>query len=155
MNMKQGEYNAFAMTRSAIDRFGLFDENIYPVFYEDNDFQLRQTRMKPPLKVKVLKDVVMLHNKGTEGRYISGQYTHDALDKVYQRRHTGYINQRAAFSQAYLYKKWGCRNRRWLLCAYKTPFNMSKPVWYWKPIKRQITPEHRGIVRRLTSDGLL
>jgi hypothetical protein len=63
-----GQYNAFALTRSAANRFGLFDENIYPAFFEDNDFQLRQARMEPPMRVQALPDVVLMHGRPGESR---------------------------------------------------------------------------------------
>ncbi|KAF8056760.1 TGD2 [Scenedesmus sp. PABB004] len=49
MRDADGQFNAFAMTRGAIGRFGLFDENLYPAYFEDRDFTLRNERMEPRL----------------------------------------------------------------------------------------------------------
>lgn len=72
-----GRYNSFAMTRPAIDRFGLFDENTYPSFFEDNGFTIRQGRMKPPMQPTTLQGVVMHHGKPHESSYSSGMHTKD------------------------------------------------------------------------------
>jgi GT2 family glycosyltransferase len=36
-----GTFSAFGIDRAAIDRAGLFDENLYPAYMEDNDFDYR------------------------------------------------------------------------------------------------------------------
>jgi hypothetical protein len=124
-------YNAFGFTRAALDRFGLFDENIHPAFYEDNDFQLRQSRMDPPMRVKVLHDVVMMHGKLNESSYLSGVHTADDTNaKGRESQMHDYWQARYPISQAYLLRKWGCVGTRWSSCSYRTPFNKSSlPVW--------------------------
>lgn len=37
-------YSAFAMTAAALERFGLFDENMWPAFKEDDEFGTRMGR---------------------------------------------------------------------------------------------------------------
>lgn len=137
--MKDGEYNAFAMTRSAMDRFGLFDEKFYPAYYEDNDFQLRQSRMGPPLKVRVLSDVMMVHGKQSERIYVSGLQTAvDPLNTEHQTRQQQQVTKRYGVNGNYLYRKWGCPGfGPWQDCLYETPFNKSVPVWYWQTSKHQ------------------
>jgi GT2 family glycosyltransferase len=123
-------YNTFAFTRAALDRFGLFDENIYPAYYEDNDFQLRQNRTQPPMRVRVLPDVVMMHGQPTESNYSSGVHTADDPNDLHREgRMRSYWQHRVAINRAYLMRKWGCVNEKWSTCAYKTPFNKSLPVW--------------------------
>lgn len=137
--MSNGEYNAFAMTRSAIDRYGLFDENVYPAFFEDNDFQLRQGKMDPPLKAKMLGDVMMVHGKQSDGQYISGLHSAvDPLNTEHQTRHQQRVFKRLDVNGNYHYRKWGCQgDGPWWDCSYKTPFNKSVPVWYWQTSKQQ------------------
>ncbi|WIA34956.1 hypothetical protein OEZ86_013237 [Tetradesmus obliquus] len=129
-NIGGGLYNAFAMTRSAVNRFGLFDENIYPAFYEDNDFQLRQARMQPPMQPKVLGDVVMHHGKPHESAYLTGMATpddpnHTPLDDKMR----SHMSHRGTINKNYVHRKWGCGAGGWHTCAYRTPFNKQLPVW--------------------------
>lgn len=35
------EYSLFAVTRRALLEVGLFDENIFPAYYEDDDYRIR------------------------------------------------------------------------------------------------------------------
>ncbi|KAF6252391.1 hypothetical protein COO60DRAFT_1553242 [Scenedesmus sp. NREL 46B-D3] len=131
-----GQYNAFAFTRSALNRFGLFDENLYPSFYEDNDFQLRQQRLVPPLKLQGLPDVFMHHGKPQDTTYMSGvSHTPDHEPGEHHLRRT--VHQRFHINAQYLFRKWGCKGQRWFDCDYKTPFNKSLPVWYWYSSRHQ------------------
>ncbi|WIA34946.1 hypothetical protein OEZ86_013227 [Tetradesmus obliquus] len=137
-NIGGGAYNSFAMTRSAINRFGLFDENIYPSFYEDNDFQLRQARMQPPMQPKTLEGVVMHHGKPHESGYSSGVHTpDDPTHKDAEQNIRAAWQQRFVVNGNYIYRKWGCQPGSWASCAYKTPFNKTVPVWYWYTSKEQ------------------
>ncbi|WIA35977.1 hypothetical protein OEZ86_004357 [Tetradesmus obliquus] len=138
-----GMYNAFGLTRTALGRFGLFDENIYPAFYEDNDFQIRQARMQPPLRVTVLSDVIMQHGKQNEQSYTSGVHTADDPNRDQQERHMrSFWQQRADINKAYLLRKWGCQGRNFGGCRYQTPFNKSLPVWYWATSRHQRALDH-------------
>jgi hypothetical protein len=130
-NIGLGVYNAFGMTRTALNRFGLFDENIYPAFYEDNDFQLRQKRMDPPMRVQVLNDVVLMHGKPGESSYKTSVFSEaDPNDKPREEAMLTFVGQRADLSRAYVLRKWGCAGANWGSCAYKTPFNKPLPVWW-------------------------
>jgi hypothetical protein len=125
-----GAYNAFAMTRPAINRFGLFDENIYPAFFEDNDFQVRQERMQPPMLPVVLRDVIMHHGKPQESAYLTGMATRDDPNYEHaEREMRNHVQLRATVSGNYVRRKWGCETGNWSKCAYRTPFNKSLPVW--------------------------
>lgn len=133
-----GLYNAFGFTKSALGRFGLFDENIYPAYYEDNDFKLRQSRMQPPMHVQVLHDVIMLHGKKGEQRYTSGvNLPNDPNNEQQERRMRSFVDQRWNVNGAYLKRKWGCQGHTFIGCQYQTPFNKSLPVWYWYTSKQQ------------------
>jgi GT2 family glycosyltransferase len=116
------------MTRSALNRFGLFDENIYPTYFEDNDFQLRQQRMNPPMKVQVLPDVVLHHGKPQDRDYHSA-ILHTADHEHAEKHIRNTVTQRTYLNGQYLFRKWGCREQRWFDCDYKTPFNKSLPIW--------------------------
>lgn len=121
-----GLYTAFGLTRAALGRFGLFDENIYPAFFEDIDFQVRQTRMQPPMEVQVLPDVIMQRGKQIDQSYNSGVHMDD-LKREQQGR--SFWQRRAHINKAYVLRKWGCQGRDFGGCRYKTPFNKSLPTW--------------------------
>uniref|UniRef100_A0A383VVC8 Glycosyltransferase 2-like domain-containing protein n=2 Tax=Tetradesmus obliquus TaxID=3088 RepID=A0A383VVC8_TETOB len=130
-----GLYNSFGLTRAAIGRFGLFDENIYPAFFEDNDFQIRQARMQPQMRVQVLPDVIMQHGKRSEQSYRSGVHTsNDPNDEQREKHMSSYWQQRVEISKAYLIRKWGCKDRDFGGCQYQLPFNKSLPVWITGPV---------------------
>lgn len=38
-------WQTFALGREAVARIGLFDENLYPIYYEDTDYALRASRL--------------------------------------------------------------------------------------------------------------
>jgi hypothetical protein len=119
-----GVYNAFA--RPAINRFGLFDENIYPAFFEDNDFLMRQARMQPPMQPVVLRDVIMHHGKPQESAYLSGMAMRDDPNHAQaEREMRNHVQQRPTVSGNYVHRKWGCETGNWSKCAYQTPFNKS------------------------------
>ncbi|WIA15604.1 hypothetical protein OEZ85_002231 [Tetradesmus obliquus] len=137
-NIGEGKYNSFAMTRPAINRFGMFDENIYPCFFEDNDFSLRQARMQPPMQPKTLEGVVMHHGKPHESSYSSGMRTSDDPAHADAEKHIRATwEQRFYVNSNYLARKWGCRSGTWSSCMFSTPLDKTLPVWYWHTSKQQ------------------
>jgi len=41
MDKKSGKYSLFAINKSCIKKVGFFDENIYPAYFEDDDYDYR------------------------------------------------------------------------------------------------------------------
>jgi hypothetical protein len=86
--------------------------------------------MQPPMRVKVLPDVVMMHGKSNDSSYLSGVHTQDDPDvKDSEGQMRKFWKARAPINQAYLLRKCGCNGTQWHSCSYKTPFNKSLPVW--------------------------
>ncbi|WIA14795.1 hypothetical protein OEZ85_003279 [Tetradesmus obliquus] len=141
IDINMGIHNAFAMTKKGRDRFGLFDENIYPAFAEDDDFRVRQGRMVPPMKVYILRDVQLLHGAARTSQYMSGFHTTDEfviVDNEKEEARKQALGIRQQVNNQYLYRKWGCPGGGpWFAPTFKTPFNKSVPVWYWETSKRQ------------------
>lgn len=44
------EFGAFAINQAAIDRVGWFDENFYPIYFEDNDYRRRCQMAGVPIR---------------------------------------------------------------------------------------------------------
>ena len=61
---------AFSITRVAILRTGLFDENIFPAYYEDDDYVLRM--MLAGLEFRALSNVVAFHGDESDRGYVGG-----------------------------------------------------------------------------------
>ncbi|MEW5306458.1 MAG: hypothetical protein WDW36_008921 [Sanguina aurantia] len=118
-------------------RAGLFDENIYPTFYEDDEFEIRtQQKLRPPALTAVYDDVKAVHGKLSDPAFTSGT----------SRIAEGAINDRITkgkrMNAHYVARKWGCGEvmgpDQWgwfkfnrSLCGNPTPFNRSSRVWEW------------------------
>eukprot|EP00798_Chlamydomonas_sp_ICE-L_P006849 gene6849-30827_t len=80
-----GGYSAFVMSRSMISKLGLFDENIYPAYYEDTEYALRVKKYKEStslsLHIQFYGDVVALHGLPTEQGGVDNHGVISAMDK--------------------------------------------------------------------------
>lgn len=65
-------YSTFAMSQKVVEKVGLFDENFWPVFFEDNDYTGRLHC--EGIKAIQFDDCPLLHNEalGKTGEYVSG-----------------------------------------------------------------------------------
>ena len=122
-----GEWSAFTVTRNLIQKIGLSDENIFPLFYEDNDFGVR-IHLSGYHAVKFQR-IPMMHglNNGRK-KYISGTMNmlntlisnvsysnisnHSMISYFKQWNET--IHRGKLSSENYLVKKWGFQ-----VCMYK------------------------------------
>lgn len=112
-----GAYNAFAVTQRLMRRAGLFDENIYPAFCEDAEFNIRVSRLNPGIVRRVYHESKVIHGAINEKGYKSGLKT---MNNHLTRRTIGnniYGNCR------YVLVKWGCKTIH--SCKYATPYNQS------------------------------
>lgn len=69
-----GEWSAIIITKKLVESIGYFDENIYPAYYEDDDYaiRIRQTNF---YKAKVFSDIYLLHGEINGSLdYLSGVY---------------------------------------------------------------------------------
>ena len=73
-------WSAFAVTREGIAERGMFDENIFPAYYEDTDFHYR----KLPLESKVSERPYITHipGTGTGQARLSDNLFHSGLKKM-------------------------------------------------------------------------
>ena len=72
---------AWAITRAGVLRAGLYDENYFPMYYEDDD-HVRRLRLAG-LDMYALKDVVAFHGNASQGSwYVSGTHLMQAAQGV-------------------------------------------------------------------------
>jgi len=119
--MFYGNYGAswYAMTAAALERVGMFDENIHPCYLEDCDWAYRAKLLGVP-QVDI-PDVRAVH--GDEK--IVGSCTIYSDEEL--RRKNGITHGR---NFDYYRRKWGDINEHEI---YKTPFNDPNwPVWAWR-----------------------
>jgi GT2 family glycosyltransferase len=108
-----GAYDLFLIKDSAVQKCGLFDENLYPIYAEDVDYSIRATNEN----IKTLNlNIEYLH--GDKDYESSGSQTW-RLDpeNLKEKMNTSRILNETD----YLYKKWG--NDFYATGFYQTPFN--------------------------------
>ena len=81
-NLHPGGFNLFAISSAVVDQLGYFDENYFPAFYEDADFDQRmhlylKNNKKPTNLVKIYYDIKPWH-----GEYIGE--THNVSEDTAQ-----------------------------------------------------------------------
>lgn len=140
-------FNLFGLSRDVVDNCGLFDENIFPAFWEDRDYQFRLS-LWPGSRIGTYKQIRPWHGERFTAPLLdSTSMTSDNFRKQFNYTSgTIYLGPkwRAAMKAAsdsnvrYVVNKWGCdmklaKIKHHLLdCKYLTPFNMSVPIGYWK-----------------------
>ena len=126
-------WSCFALAARAVREVGTFDENIYRVYFEDQDYEWRLERAG--LASVHVRDVLVVHGSEAALEYESGSMT--AL-----RNGTGASTLRERFTRelirgdnrAYMRQKWGAlkpsadgeTEQRW-----RTPFNRQLPLSWW------------------------
>jgi hypothetical protein len=112
-SIKGGAYDLFLITQSAVQKCGLFDENLYPIYAEDVDYSIRLANED----VKTLNlDINYLH--GEKDYETSGSQTW-RLDPTNLKDKMN--NGRVMNETVYLYKKWG--HDFYSNSPYSRPFN--------------------------------
>jgi len=127
------------MTREFHESCGLFDENIYPAYFEDTEMVMRVAATQCGREYTIVDFIAMHHHWG-EG-YISGVANLGAEDKYYT------ALMACGNTGAYFYTKWGAscdgdltvnratgeitRNQSLYHC-YNSPFNVTnRPASEW------------------------
>eukprot|EP00798_Chlamydomonas_sp_ICE-L_P019047 gene19047-25647_t len=105
-----GGYSAFVMSRTMISKLGLFDENIYPAYYEDTEYALRARKYEETTSLSIHKqfygDVVALHSLPTDQGIVDHRGVINAMDKQVSAVPKEKIHKaQSQFTQAYLAKK--------------------------------------------------
>jgi hypothetical protein len=108
-----GAWNLFLIKDWVIQKYGLFDENFYPIYCEDADYIMR-------LKHHPIKQVIEVKKPYYHGleinNYDSGQQTKKGEGELIQK-----FDEANLINFEYMEKKWGPRWRStW---PYFTPFN--------------------------------
>jgi len=144
----------FIMTSELVANVGLFDENIYPMFHEDDDYAVR-VRLSGA-KVSRFTDVKVGHGQFRDGskRYISG--TVEFLRSEYEAPQKLYDFDKAPFTKmvergqeanpAYIQQKWGniseCKYPHLMETCdveYSTPFNCrGTSIKEWSILQRRM-----------------
>ena len=113
---KFGSFELFLIKDWVVEKYGLFDTNYYPAYYEDTDYMMRL--FDEPIKiVNSLK--AKLYHGDTENYNKTGQNTIKADEKVKIRLKLAQYN-----NLNYFLKKWNCYPEHIdLEKKYKSPFN--------------------------------
>eukprot|EP00798_Chlamydomonas_sp_ICE-L_P009212 gene9212-16354_t len=78
-------YSAFVMSHSMISKLGLFDENIFPAYYEDTEYDLRVRKYKESTGLSIHKqlysDVIALHGLPDEQGGVDHRGVVNAMDE--------------------------------------------------------------------------
>lgn len=101
-------FNAFILTRKILDRVGLFDENIYPAYYEDSDLWHRIVMMNE--KTVTIPDTFILSGDAT----FNGSCTIQSVSPEYREKMTVCSTRNGQ----YYHDKWNIKG-----VHYKYPFN--------------------------------
>eukprot|EP01041_Mallomonas_annulata_P012574 gene12574-26480_t len=105
-----GQWSAFAVTQQLVRSVGLCDENIFPMFYEDNDYSVR-IRLAG-YRAKKFKYIPLLHGQyNGRKKYESGTVKAVATMAMQDQRHSeqwaSLISRGKRSSESYLVSKWG------------------------------------------------
>jgi len=148
----EGRYCSYVYTRRALEVLGLFDENIYPAYYEDVEMDVRMGRAVAAgvcAPARWFNSSEFVHGKpgvGSKGqsRYVSGTKLMEARMRregdeemrAVARRWSEKIKRGKKASPLYLHQKWGCRPEKEIdlaTCRLQHPFgNAARPLSYWQ-----------------------
>ena len=110
-------FNCFGLTLECIEKVGMFDENFFPAYFEDNDYWLRAKLSG--VDIGDIGDATKLEHYGSA-----------TIRKSVQ------CNQANAFSfdlnQRYFWSKWGAHQDSAISKFYTTPFNSGNDLRYWE-----------------------
>lgn len=120
-------FACFGITPYIIDKVGLFDENIYPAYYEDNDYSHR-LKLAGVSELQV-PDIRPIHQEGSQ-TIRSDAFYNDANGQTFTK------------NMKYYSEKWGpdAPSNHDYDAMYKNPFNdLTKDCAYWRynPLRRK------------------
>jgi hypothetical protein len=107
-------YYCFIHTRNNIEDVGHFDENFWPAYYEDCDYNVRLRRAR-----------LQIHNCFTGQNQVNhGKPRTGGMD------YNAFLQGVGLFNRRYWYQKWGSMDTE--SAAFKTPFNrVGAPLSQW------------------------
>jgi len=153
----EGRYTSYVYTRRALEVLGLFDENLYPAYYEDVEMDVRMGRAVAAgvcTPFKWFNSSEFVHGKPGEGRtggreggrdrYVSGTKLMEARMRregdeevrAMARQWSEKIKRGKEASPVYLHQKWGCKAEKEIdlsTCRLEHPFgNAARSLSYWQ-----------------------
>lgn len=134
-------FACFGVTPHVIDKVGLFDENIYPAYYEDNDYSHRlKLAGVPELQVP---DINPIHQEGSQ-TIRSDSFYNSANGQTFVK------------NMNYYSEKWGpqAAGTHDYNVMYKNPFNdPTKDCAYWRynPLRRKNLNEDWGSMEKTSN----
>jgi hypothetical protein len=153
LNLPGGKgFNLFAFSRSVIENCGYFDENIFPAFWEDRDYQYRMS-LWPGSRIRTFRTIKPWHGEhdSTYGNTLLNFQAKD--DNGHKKKLFNYTSgtvylglgwkramaMSSEWNIRYVVQKWGClygesKARHALMnCSFSLPFNMSNnKIGYWE-----------------------
>lgn len=123
-------YNVFILVRSAVKKLGLFDENIYPAYGEDEDYEIRRKLFEDgggKFHREIFQDIKADHGNGhgKKSRTIKSLSKHLKSSIMHVWFH---------FNIPYIELKWGCRTKHLQQhpkCLFSSPFNCGGGIQEW------------------------
>ena len=98
-NISNAEFTNFILTQKSLDKVGLFDENIYPAYFEDNDYWKRIVLSGE--KTFIIENVNIFHANKDGG----GSVTLHSVDNDYRSR----MNKCYEINGKYFHSKWNSK----------------------------------------------
>jgi glycosyltransferase involved in cell wall biosynthesis len=122
-------FNVTGITKQCVEALGYFDENFYPIYYEDADFNHRYI-MAEKQGILIHTDVCnindTIHGEPYRGEGTTGSCTVHSLDYEGNVKHQESFNR----NRDYYIRKWGGDHLRE---TFEHPFNdPSKDIKYWQ-----------------------
>lgn len=115
VDKEKPSWPCFVWTRMGVNKFGVFDENFWPGYYEDCDMMMRH-------RIEGVRSYRCVFPEGTKQNHSKGQPT--------GARYNAMIDGCNALNQKYWMEKWGNYDYfgepEW-----ETPFNKGLPTSYW------------------------
>jgi GT2 family glycosyltransferase len=120
-----GAWDLFLIKDWVIQKYGLFDENLYPAYCEDADYIMRLHHR--PIKKVCQLSKPYLHGDGLANEY----YTHGSQTKKTSNELTARLNEINLINFEYLNEKWG---EGWRMTnPYSNPMNKEDlPITFTK-----------------------
>jgi hypothetical protein len=124
-------FNLFALSRQVIENCGLFDENLFPAFWEDRDYQYRLS-LWPGARIRTYRTIRPWH--GEHGDSVSSEkraFNYTSGTVYLGKEWSQVMKVSAEWNLRYVTGKWGCdltnalRLHHLLNCTFTTPFNRT------------------------------
>lgn len=157
-------FNLFAISREVIEACGYFDENIFPAFWEDRDYQYRM-KLWPGSRIRTYRTIRPWHGEHQSESFNSSSPPSQQPPRSFNYT-SGTVYLRKEWSQImalssqwnirYVTKKWGCdltsalEHHHLLNCSYTTPFNTpGLPLSTWTLNRERVQRMKRRYERLL------